>query len=653
MADIYYPQCWVRLVVRFEDFIQVKETPQLIPSSPGDPVDMGVKIIDQKILPTNCNVTLNSYRNADECRITMPFGRLPIDPRWLRSASVQVFMGSLDPDDFAKGIGPIYGQSEITLIDETPNIPLDGFTTVTNEVFRGIVDDWEISQDGNDSVSISCRDMSSVLIDLEMPLGGLSGIPKDLRVDEVIQQILIGEETAANSIPFDMEKRPRYVDARRDSRRLKARIRATAKAIARAQFEAAKDPTNAKLKKEVERLIAKAQRLQAAQVKADAVAAEADSIPILNQRYGCRAMRGLTVRNATGELLPRLSEIKGTTYFDSKGNASKARSGGANEQVSYWDFITDLCVGSGLICYFATSVVANGPVAGLPSSELVIDRPKTYYKPVGLGRDATTPTFAYGRNVDSLRIKRSFTGKNVPTGIVVSAIDAKTGDSISTRFPAVPIVNRPMPDSTGVGDFSEYKSILLKDRIPTLGGLTSLNILENMAASIYEQMSRGEFIVNIETTSLTAFVESPGPIEDLGGGVGVEVVSNDVDMLQIRAGDPIRVLIIPSVPTTEDGQVTQAGKFTSLGPAEKRKQLEDVYEFSPEAASLAAAASESPQIQEAFYVRRVGIDFSSDSGFKFSLEAINYLDTRNAVESQLAEVGASVDLLAKQGPQTV
>ena len=652
MADIYYPQCWVRLVVRFENFIQVDEKPQLIPSSPGDPVDIGVKIIDQKILPTNCSVTLNSYRNADECRITMPFGKLPIDPRWLRSASVQVFMGTLSPEEFAGGIGPIYGESEITLIDETPDLILDGVTTVTNEVFRGIVDDWDISQDGNDSVSISCRDMSSVLIDLEMPLGGISGIPKEMRIDEVIREILIGEETAKDSIPSDLSKRPRYVDARRDSRRLRARIAATQRALDRLEAEYAKNPSE-KLQKEGVKLAEKLSKLQSAQVKATAVAAEADSTPILNQRYGCRAMRGLVVRNATGEPLPKLSEVKGTTYFDSKGNASKSRSGGSNDQISYWDFITDLCVGSGLICYFATSVVANGPVAGLPSSELVIDRPKTYYKPVGLGRDASTPTFAYGRNVDTLKIKRSFTGKNVPTGIVVSAIDAKTGDSISTRYPVTPIVNRPMPDSTGVGDFSEYKSILLKDRIPTLGGLTSLNILENMAASIYEQMSRGEFIVNIETTSLTAWIQSPGDIENLGNGVGLEVVTNEVDMLQVRAGDPIRVLIIPSVPTTEDGQVTQAGNFTALGPAEKRKQLEEVYQFSEEAAALAAVASESPQIQELFYVRQMGIDFDAGSGFKFAIEAINYLDVRNAVEAQVAGIEASLDLLAQQGPQIV
>ena len=312
MADIYYPQCWVRLVVRFENFIQVDEKPQLIPSSPGDPVDIGVKIIDQKILPTNCSVTLNSYRNADECRITMPFGKLPIDPRWLRSASVQVFMGTLSPEEFADGIGPIYGESEITLIDETPDLILDGVTTVTNEVFRGIVDDWDISQDGNDSVSISCRDMSSVLIDLEMPLGGISGIPKEMRIDEVIREILIGEETAKDSTPSDLSKRPRYVDARRDSRRLNARISATKKALGRAVALADITP-NAQLLKEIEDLNEKLNKLQSAQVKADAVAAEADSVPILNQRYGCRAMRGLVVRNATGEPLPKLSEVKGTT----------------------------------------------------------------------------------------------------------------------------------------------------------------------------------------------------------------------------------------------------------------------------------------------------------------------------------------------------
>jgi hypothetical protein len=644
MADVYYPNCWVRLRLRFEDFVQLPQPPTS-PAIPNtDPVDYGFVVIDQRIIPTHCSVTLNSYRKADEATITIPFGRLPIDPRWLRAAAVQIYMGTLDPAEHSDGIGPIYGESRLTLIGETTNPGIEDIISgaaevVSNEIFRGLVDDWEVNQDGDDTVEISCRDLTAVLIDSEMPTQGLAGIPKTMPIDEVIRQIVIGDPAAQGVPPDRREERPRRLDARRDVRRLQVRLEYITTRITRVTAAIATDPTNIGLQNELTRLATKQASILAALSTSGSVAAAADAVPILAQRYGHPAFRGLSVVNETGELvLPTIGQVKGPTYFDSKGTAKKARSGGKG-RISYWDFITDICVGAGYICYMRTPTLASSG-GQLPQSELVISLPKTYYP----DSPDVLRSFFFGVNVDSLSVKRNFQGRNIPTGVAVSAIEARTGQTISSRFPTEEQVNRPAANQAGVGDRTEYTTITLQDRIP---GLDAQKTLDRIAESVYEQLSRGEFMVNIQTTTLNSILSTPGGRE-LGQGITASgLKEGQTDMLQLRAGDPILIGIVPSSPDPVSPTVTQAGNFGALGLLEKGRVLKDVFGFSDEAAALAAVASESDSVQSVFYTREVGIDFDQGSGFKFSIEAINYLDARNAVNKILEGRQATLDLIEK------
>lgn len=628
-GDVYYPQCWVRLQIRFEDYIQLPQ-PVVTPAIPNtDPVDYGFQLIDEKIIPKQATVTLNSYRNADEATVTIPYGKLPLDPRWIRAATLQVYMGTLEPSEFGEGIGPIYGESQITLIDETPNLIIEG--TETNEIFRGYVDDWEISQDGDDTIQITARDVSAILIDAEMPTNGLAGIPKLLPLDQVVQQIIVGDAAAQGVPPDRQEERPRRLDSRRDVRRLQIRLDYVTQRISKATAALAQEPTNTALANELARLQTKQAEILSALAVSGSVAAAGDAIPILAQRYGLPSLRGLKVVNNTGEPLPTLAAVKGPTYFDSKGNAKKARSGGSSEKISYWDFITDLCVGAGYICYFRTPTDAAG-LGQLPPAELVIDLPKTYYPQAG----GEIRTFLYGYNVDSLNVKRQFTGKNIPTGVAVSAIEAATGQTITSRFPPVEQMNRPSASAAGIGDRTEYKTILLKDRIPgSIGGSTAQQTLDRIAESIYQQLSRGEFIVTIETTTLAA----------LGSNIG----TGQADMFQLRAGDPIEVQITASDPTGQQPNVTQAGNFVALGLLERGRKLVEQFGLTPVAAALAATASESELQQEIFYTREVGVNFDSESGFAFTIEAINYVEARNAVDQQIAGINAAQELIESFG----
>ncbi len=635
-GDVYYPSCWVLLRIRFEDYEAVPP-PQFTPPIPDtDPVDYGFQLIEKEIVPLTCNVTLNSYRNADEARVTLPMGQLPIDPRTIRAATIQIFMGSVKPETWAENMGPLYGESTASLVGPTEKIFVqegidrDGFPprifTQSNEVFRGYVDDWEAVMDGDDAISITCRDVSSILIDAQMPTQGLVGIPKNIPLDEVIRLIVVGDLTAPTIRPPDTSNYPRRIDSKRNLRRVQARLDAVTEKLERAN-SAFLEQGGERLAAQVARLTAKQTALLAALATSGSVAAAADAVPILAQRYGLPALRGLKVVNNTGEELPTLSEIKPPTYFDSGGGPKKARSAGSSEQISYWDFITDLVVSAGFLCYIRSPLDAEEG-GGTPSAELVINLPNTYYQRPG----KEVRTFSYGYNVDSLSINRSFTGVAVPTGITVSAIEAKTGEPISRRFPADPLVNRPGANDVQLGDTVEYRTILLKDRIP---GDNAGDTLLRVAESLYQQFARGEFVVAIETTTLGAYPSN--------------YTTGVADLFQLRAGDPIKVQITPTASgnTTQGGQifVTQAGEFAALGTAEKAARLVQSYGFPAEAAARAALSAASNLIQEIFYTQEVAINFNARSGFSFNIKAINYLDARNALDSNLAEFGTTGELI--------
>jgi len=631
VADVWYPQTWVEFEFLFENYIS---SPPVLPQPVlpnGDPVDKGGFVsVNLKIVPENCSVTFNSYRLADTARITIPYGRLPIDPRLLRRVGVKMYMGSLDPDDYVDSMGALYGEGKQILLPRTspdpdPNIPqpnpVGSPFQVSNEVFRGFVDEWEVLQDGNDLIQMTARDLTAGLIDAEMPISGLAGIPKDLPIDQVIEAVIKGDITAGFVPPDNREERASRIDARRNIRLYRARLESLLRKQAKVTANAATDPVRAAA--ELLRLSTQIAATQAIVAEVAIEAGISDKIPLIAQRYGLVAYRNIKITNATGEDLPTLGQVKGASYFDSNGNAKRAKNGGGNKRISYWDFVTDICVGVGLICYLKTPTNADGTIGGQASAEIVIDRPNTYYRKPGDAEKIRR--YSYGENVDSLSIQRNYEGLNIPTGVAVSAIEAKTGNHISTRYPPVTTKkqepnNRPGLNPAGLGDRAEYRSIVLDDRIP---GDNAVATLKRKAKSLYEQLSRGEFIVEVNTTSLSAFPDNRG--------------KSVPDIFQLRAGTPIEIDVVPSLPVGADGAdnplVTTAGDWWAKSPQGRVQYLTQVLGIDLSIAFQIAKASSSPLLQNVFYVREVGIDFDAGvgggGGFNITIQALNYLDARD------------------------
>lgn len=188
-ASVYWPSCKVRLFLIFEDFLpespRVRTTPPNALVGPEIFAAQSIDLVTQDIIPYDCSYELNSYREADTARFTLPAAALPFDPRMVRAGLIQVFAGTVTPTEFADAVGPTGGPRPAV-----PDFDADGNPT---EMFRGVLDDLELTIDGNDTIAGAARDITSVLIDAEITANVQNNLPADVPLDVAIQTFLIGD----------------------------------------------------------------------------------------------------------------------------------------------------------------------------------------------------------------------------------------------------------------------------------------------------------------------------------------------------------------------------------------------------------------------------------------------------------------------------
>lgn len=608
--QVWYPACWVRLQIRVEDFVRKNpDDPTIVdPPTPSDPVVKGGFVsLGYNVVPQTCSVSLRSFREGDEARISIPAGRLPIDPRVIRQMSVNIYMGCLDGNVYQEAMG------QGTVPDGGPVLLpfVDPDTGNSNEIFRGFVDDLTIIHgEDEDELQITCRDITGFLLDAELPLEALNRVPRTATLDQVIKLLVDGEPGALLPQIDQQDDRPKRVFNRFGTRLARNQVASLTGRIARLTVSIAAEPANTRLVSELNRLNV---RLADAQARlAEATAAE-DLTPILAARLGLPGARGIVVVNETGGPLPPVGDIKGAAWFDSLGQAKSGReAGGKQGRISYWDFITDMCVGSGYICYFRIPrpillPTGVGVVNVAPPAELVISEPRTYYYEAG----GQTRRFAYGYNVDRLSVSRNYNGKQMPTSVIISAIEDGSGKIVTGRYPPL-VLNKTKRSTTAVtatGDRDEAVRYLVNSRLPAG---TATVLLERYAQSVYQQLARGEMEVNIETDVLRGY-----PFGDA-----------KPDMLWLRPADPIEVEISPE-DLQSNQSVTQVGAYQRLSTDQRIQRLVEMGMDTALAVSL-AQAEDSPLIQKVFRVQDMSVDFDSETGFNFTVRAINFLTIDSA-----------------------
>lgn len=142
------------------------------------------------IVPKSGHVELPGYRQAGQFNFTMDYRAMPIDPRVVRAASVEVHLGVVSATDFGQGITRD-GRSVLEVKQPRGGDP-------GTLVMRGLVDEWDVEHGPNGSeVTITGRDLRGLLLDTPIgatdPKAGqyvLEQLDLSKPLNEVIVQLL-------------------------------------------------------------------------------------------------------------------------------------------------------------------------------------------------------------------------------------------------------------------------------------------------------------------------------------------------------------------------------------------------------------------------------------------------------------------------------
>lgn len=235
MGATLYPSCVVNLRLRFDETLLVSESPQPLPqagdptatsqvigsppTAPGfgtvsnafGPLPPNVRRPDLRPLitqrgtdnlsyvmnrvPRSCTVELPAYRQAGKFTIDVDWRELPIDPRLVRSAGVEVFMGTVSSEDFATGMTTVDASGQRRSVLNTQGA--DGAPRDDLMLLAGIVDLWSTSQtDGGSTVHLEGRDLRGVFLD--SPVNPVTAAKLDLTksLDQVVTDLLRGHPAA-------------------------------------------------------------------------------------------------------------------------------------------------------------------------------------------------------------------------------------------------------------------------------------------------------------------------------------------------------------------------------------------------------------------------------------------------------------------------
>lgn len=150
--------------------------------SPDDRVALG------GIVPISLTVERNALRTADTATVTINHSDAPFDPRLIRACAIEVVFGVIDPGQYERG------QNGTTRSDGSRlSLPERGTRSrraPNTTRFVGVVDNWQVSYDGEDGdkIELTCRDLSALLFD--EPLGQGQGIDLTLPLDEAVRAFL-------------------------------------------------------------------------------------------------------------------------------------------------------------------------------------------------------------------------------------------------------------------------------------------------------------------------------------------------------------------------------------------------------------------------------------------------------------------------------
>lgn len=210
--------------------------PQGLEASEHDERTIGVDVV-----PISSSIQRNGLMEADTAEVTFDYRTVPIDPRVIRACFLDLVIGTVSASDFEFGVAGITRDdgSPLSLVARRPGQDVQLGSTTR---FVGYVDDWNISADEGDTVTVRARDMTAPLIDLKLPTGitidlqipladGVQGLV-DAFASTRGMKVVFGNPGAESLVPFgrgdrgpipgDAVPRPRKARRGRQARRAKS-----------------------------------------------------------------------------------------------------------------------------------------------------------------------------------------------------------------------------------------------------------------------------------------------------------------------------------------------------------------------------------------------------------------------------------------------
>ena len=209
---VFRPSCVVNFKLKFDSALTVEKSPpkQTLRSAKDAPAATKVKTSEPLIVaaddasdvswvmarvPRTLSLELTGYRQAHKFSMSFAFRDMPIDPRTVQAASVEIHMGAVSDEDFAAGFRGKESDGRYRSILQTRSA--DGSPNATTLKMVGIVDEWEVTQskEGGE-VTMSGRDLRGVLLDTPIGPGDvkdtqlLDDIDWSKPINEVVAQIL-------------------------------------------------------------------------------------------------------------------------------------------------------------------------------------------------------------------------------------------------------------------------------------------------------------------------------------------------------------------------------------------------------------------------------------------------------------------------------
>ena len=566
-------------------------------SEPGLENDRNV--IKFWVLPKRVSVEKNNLSDCDKCTIELDYRSLPFDPRSFRAAAVRVVIGSVSSEDYVKGT--TNGGSQLDLPSIVPPETSRWYSVTGNTRFVGFVDEWMVEfDDSGETVSLQCRDLSSVVRDTPVELG--TGIDLDQGIREGVSKF-ISQYPAMKEIRV-VYGNPIY-PINDKTKGITDLLSETEGPIPRGAVESLPADLNAlerKLQQEI----------------------SANGLDIKVTTETENPTTGEVTSTEQPTLLPRVDDglydediVKQASKAGSKKKKSKKKGVAKNktdQTVKVWEHIVEILSKMGLF-----------PI--MKGNLLYLASPRDIFTGV-FGRRQ----MVWGSNISRLKMARkSGSADTVGKGIQILSVNPRSGRTQWARFPVLPgepdsgvlgVQGSPQPVNTrgaqAVGTTKPVDAFINYN----ISGVSSPRRLLTIAEAVFNRVARQEVEVAIETDDLSSFGTSRQ-------SDGLE----DTDLLAIESGDSIIVETLRTAASVEANNILPGSSYlpnnfldiSAMSYGERQDFMKRIG-FNSTVARELASSQEMGDVQRTFRVNHASIAWSATDGVKISIDAINYIE---------------------------